>query len=94
MVQVDRPDEIAYYAGQGAVPKRLRERSAKPRFGGSSPPRASMKYRFQLSAFSDQQSAGTRMATGTSPVALVFVMTVPPNEAAFLECPFLPMAAS
>ncbi len=27
---------------KGAVPKRLRERSAKPRFGGSSPPRASI----------------------------------------------------
>jgi hypothetical protein len=73
MVQVDRSGEIAYYAGQGAVPKWLRGRSAKPLLGGSNPPRASM-----IPAISDssgQQSATTRMATGMSPVAIAFQMT-------------------
>jgi hypothetical protein len=53
-VQVDRSGEIAYYPEQGAVPKWLRGRSAKPLLGGSSPPRASIKCSLQLSAVSSQ----------------------------------------
>lgn len=43
-LQVDDFGELPYDPTHGAVPKRLRERSAKPRFGGSSPPRASSSF--------------------------------------------------